>query len=212
MNKEKIIDLIEWIGCIIIAIVIAIIFEYYIGTTTIVKQTSMYPTLKENQRLWISRSPRTLKKTPKRGDIVTFEAPFEKFLSKEELNKNVIARYEKSKKNIIKKIKYDVLEIGKINYIKRVIGIPNDHIVIDDGKVYINDKLLDEPYLKEGVITDCGKGNCIDLIVPENTIFVLGDNRSGSTDSRCFGCIPLEKISGKVKIRIFPLKVFGKVE
>ena len=63
MDKEsKIRDILEWIICIVIALVIAILFRYFIGTPTIVKQPSMYPTLKENQRLWLNRWGRTTKK------------------------------------------------------------------------------------------------------------------------------------------------------
>ena len=65
-------DAIEWVICIFIALVIAILFRYYVGTPTIVKQPSMYPTLKEDQRLWLNRIDRTMKKLPERGDIITF--------------------------------------------------------------------------------------------------------------------------------------------
>ena len=59
INKVK--DILEWAFCIVIALVIALLFRYYIGTPTIVKQPSMYPTLKENQRLWLNRWGRTTK-------------------------------------------------------------------------------------------------------------------------------------------------------
>ena len=51
-----------------------------------------------------------------------------------------------------------------------------------------------------------------EFIVPDNCVFVLGDNRMGSTDSRAFGCIPLERIEGKVWIRFYPIEVYGKVK
>lgn len=209
MNKLK--DALEWIFCIIIALIIAIVFRYYIGTPTIVKQPSMYPTLKENQRLWLNRWGRTTKKLPKKGDIITFEAPSKTVLSKSEKEDSVIARYEKEPTTFFKKFTYNVLEINKISYIKRVIGLPGDHVVIEDGKVFINDIELEETYLQPGVITDNGKGYCTDLVVPENSVFAMGDNRNQSTDCRCFGCIPLEKIESKVWIRIWPLTLFGKV-
>jgi len=215
LDKEKINrfkDILEWIICILIALIIAILFRYYIGTPTIVKQPSMYPTLKENQRLWLNRWDRTAKKMPKKGDIITFEAPSKSILSEEELQKSVIARYENEPTSLFKKFTYNVLEIGKISYIKRVIGLPGDHIVIKDGKVFVNDKEFEEQYLQPGVITDNGKGYYTDIIVPENTVFAMGDNRAQSTDSRCFGCIPLEKIESKVWIRIWPLNLFGKIE
>ena len=215
MDKEKMDkfkDAIEWVVCIVIALIIAILFRYFIGTPTIVKQPSMYPTLKENQRLWLNRWDRTTKKMPEKGDIITFEAPSKSVLTEEEVKQNVIARYENEPKGLLKKFTYNVLEIGKISYIKRVIGLPGDHIVIKDGKVFVNDNELDEKYLQSGVVTDDGRGYCTDIIVPENTVFAMGDNRTQSTDCRCFGCIPLDKIESKVWIRIWPFNLFGKIE
>ena len=105
-----------------------------------------------------------------------------------------------------------MLEIGKMSYIKRVIGLPGDQIEIKDGNVFVNKEIIQEKYLQPGVITGNGGGSCLNLVVPENSVFVMGDNRSQSTDSRCFGCIPLEKIESKVWIRIWPLNLFGKID
>ena len=211
-TESKIKDILEWIVCIVIALVIAILFRYYLGTPTIVKQPSMYPTLVENQRLWLSRWNRTIKKMPSKDDIITFEAPSTTVLTQEEIKESVVARYEKEPKSIMGKLTHNVLELNKMSYIKRVIGLPGDHVVIEEGNVYINGQLLQEKYLKEGVSTGNGKGNCVDIVVPENSVFVMGDNRAQSTDSRCFGCVPLEKIESKVIIRIWPLSKFGKID
>jgi signal peptidase I len=205
-------EIIEWVVCIVIALVIAILFRYFIGTPTIVQQPSMYPTLQENQRLWLNRWNRTINKMPEVGDIITFEAPSTTVLSKEEVEENPVARYENEPTGLWGKFTYNVLEVGKTSYIKRVIGVPGDKIEIKDGNVYVNDNLYEEKYLQSGVITTNGKGNCISLTVPENSVFVMGDNRSQSTDSRCFGCIPLDKIESKVWIRIWPLNLFGKID
>ena len=105
-----------------------------------------------------------------------------------------------------------VLEIGKDSYIKRVIGLPGDHVQIYEGKVYINGEQLEENYLQPDVTTDTTNCPYYDLVVPENSVFVMGDNRPESTDSRRFGCIPLEKIESKVWIRFWPLSLFGKVD
>lgn len=94
---------------------------------------------------------------------------------------------------------------------KRVIALPGEHVEIKDGKVYINGAELDEPYLSDDVITEA-TGVLNDFIVPENTVFAMGDNRAGSKDCRAFGCIPLEKIESKVVIRFWPLNKFGTVE
>lgn len=205
-------DILEWIVCILIAFVLALLIRYFIGTPTIVKQSSMYPTLVQNQRLILNRWSRTTKQMPERGDIITFEAPSETYVSTDEFDNNVIARYNNEPTNWFSKFVYYVLEINKESYIKRVIGLPGDHVQIKDGKVYINNEELDEPYLQDNVTTNMGNGIFSDLVVPENCVFAMGDNRDHSTDCRSFGCIPLEKIEGTVWIRFWPLNLFGKVE
>ena len=98
---------------------------------------------------------------------------------------------------------------GKI-ILKRVIGGPGDYIIIDDeGNVFVNGNLIEEPY-----ITDKSKGECditFPYQVPDNAYFVLGDHRSVSVDSRrsSIGCIQYDQIIGRVVIRIWPLKDFS---
>ena len=210
--NDKIKNILEWIYCIIIAVVIAILIKYFIGTPTIVKQTSMWPTLEQNDRLILNRLPRTFKKMPERGDIITFEAPSNNATGLLSADiENPVAKYDNEPTTWWGKFIYDVLEIGKESYIKRVIALPGEHVEIKNGKVYINGEELDEPYLKDDVITE-PTGVLNDFIVPENTVFAMGDNREGSKDCRAFGCIPLEKIESKVVIRFWPLNKFGKVE
>ena len=210
--NDKVKNILEWIYCIIIAVVIAILIKYFVGTPTIVKQTSMWPTLEQNDRLILNRLPRTFGEMPERGDIITFEAPSNNAtgLIAEEID-NPIAKYDNEPTTWWGKFTYHVLEIGKESYIKRVIALPGEHVEIKDGKVYINGEELDEPYLTDDVITE-PTGVLNDFIVPENTVFAMGDNREGSKDCRAFGCIPLERIESKVVIRFWPLNKFGKVE
>ena len=211
--NPKIKEALEWVYCIIIAIVLALLFRYFIGTPTIVQQVSMKPTLLEGQRLWLNRWTRTTKTLPKRGEIITFEAPSEKFYTTSEIDKNhPIAKYEDEPTKIIGKFVKYVLEIGKESYIKRVIALPGEHVEIKEGKVYINGEELDEPYLQDGVETDVEGPGFSDFVVPENTVFAMGDNRPHSTDCRAFGCIPLEKIESTVAIRIWPLNKLGHVD
>ena len=173
----------------------------------------MFPTLKPNQRLWLNRWDRTVKKLPERGDIITFEAPSTIFLSDEQLNpENPVALYENEPQGLFKRFTYYVLEINKTSYIKRTIALPGEHVEIKNGKVYINDEELKEDYLQPGVVTDVGANGYSDFVVPENCVFAMGDNRTQSTDCRVFGCIPLQKIESKVFIRIWPLNLFGKVQ
>lgn len=211
--NPKIKDILEWVYCIIIAVILALLFRYFIGTPTIVKQKSMYPTLEQNQRLWLNRWTRTTKTLPERGEIITFEAPTKKsFTSSEIESEQPIAVYEDEPSNIFGKFTKYVLEIGKESYIKRVIALPGEHVEIKDGKVYINGEELEEPYLQDGVVTDIIGIGFSDFVVPENTVFAMGDNRPHSTDCRAFGCIPLEKIESTVAIRIWPLNLWGKVD
>ncbi|MFR3182258.1 MAG: signal peptidase I [Clostridia bacterium] len=207
-NKSTIKNILEWIICILIALILALAFKYYIGTPTQVRKTSMFPTLKENDRLILSRVSRITHKLPKYGDIITFEAPSKLNFSKSEINQsNPIAIYD-TDKNIFSKFVHNVLEIGKDSYIKRVIALPGDSVKIENGKVFVNDVELEENYLEPNVHTYIQKG-FDNFIVPENYIFAMGDNREHSIDCRNFGCIPLEKIEGTAILRFWP---FDKVQ
>lgn len=209
--NPKVKDLLEWIYCIVIALVLAVLFRYFIGTPTVVKQPSMYDTLEDGQRLWLNRWVRTVNGEYHRGEIVTFEAPSEPIVSLEKAdNNNPKAIYDEDPEGIFSKFAYYVLEINKTSYIKRVIGIEGDHIKIEDGKVYLNGEELEEPYLNDGIVTESRVYT--DIIVPEDYVFVMGDNRSHSTDSREFGCVPVERLESRVAFRFWPFSKFGKVD
>lgn len=101
-----------------------------------------------------------------------------------------------------------------IEYIKRIIGLPGDKVEVRNNEVYVNDQILPETYisaktnlwetgyLKEGV----------PIIVPENFIFVMGDNRPRSSDSREFGPVPISSIVGTVIYRYFPPQKMGVIK
>lgn len=210
-TKSILKEIFEWTYCIIIAIILALLFRYFIGTPTIVQMPSMFPTLKPNQRLFLNRVTRTVHGNYERGDIVTFEAPTKLQYTIDEIDQtNPVAEYNYNPTNIFKKFSYYVLEHDKVSYIKRVIALEGEHVRIANGKIYINDKELNEPYLQEDVTTVSNYFN--DFIVPEGYLFLAGDNRGKSTDCRAFGCIPIERIEGKVAFRFWPLNTFGTVK
>ena len=208
--NPKIKNIIEWTYCILIAVVIALAVKYFIGTPTVVRQTSMNNTLQEGQRLWLNRWIRTVKGTYKVGDIITFEAPSDSYITLDKINFDYpVAKYNNIPKSLWSKFAYYVLETTKTSYIKRVIGVAGDHIKIENGKVYRNGQELNETYLSEGTTTE-GK-TFSDIVVPEGYVFAMGDNRNHSTDCRDFGCIPVEKIESKVAFRFWPLNKFGMI-
>jgi signal peptidase I len=100
------------------------------------------------------------------------------------------------------------------DFIKRVIALPGEKLLIRDGIVYINGHKLDEPYLPEAWTTlnnpppwSVGDG----AVIPPNEYFVMGDNRNRSQDSRIFGPISRDRIDGRAWFRIWPLDHFGNI-
>ena len=122
---------------------------------------------------------------------------------------------------IVVSIKTDNLKKGDICcfyynnqiLVKRVIGTAGDVISIEkDGTVTVNDKVLDEPYIKEKIEDESDIQ--YPYTVPERALFVLGDNRETSVDSRnaLIGCIDVDEIVGKIVFRVWPLSAFGGVD
>lgn len=97
----------------------------------------------------------------------------------------------------------ELLETLHRNIIKRVVGLPGDHVVIADNSVFVNGQLQNADYTKDGLTN-----GDVDLIVPENHVFVLGDNRFNSNDSRWLGCIDFKDIKGKVYLRFLPFTLY----
>ena len=166
---------------IIIAVLLASAVLFFIRPT-IVKQTSMEDTLRENDYMIMYRLAYR-NHGPERGDIIIFQSN----LVNEDSGKDKLL-------------------------IKRVIGLPGDEIMIKDNQLYINGEAYNEDYLKDGYTPAFEiplEGET--YTVPEGTYFCMGDNRAGSVDSRRkeVGDVPAESIKGKVIIRLFP---FNKIQ
>lgn len=99
------------------------------------------------------------------------------------------------------------------DFIKRVIAVPGDRIMIQGGKMYINDKELDEFYLPPEFTTSAGQflREGEPYVIPEGSIFAVGDNRGHSSDSRDWGPVPYQNIVGRAFFRYWPTDKMGLV-
>lgn len=197
-NKKPIRDFFDIFEAIVLAIIASLFIMTFLFKTGYVDGHSMDTTMADGDRYFVS----DLFYTPARGDIIVFEP--------------------------------DLRAIGDTSdvlYVKRIIAVAGDHLEIksDDGQnylVYLNGQVLKEEYLDdfqqtrpadrvlEGantLQTDKNGNPCVDITVPDGYVFVMGDNRLNSQDSRVIGCVDTRRIAGKVLLRFFPFDKFGKV-
>lgn len=200
-KKSVVKTVIEWVITIVIAIVITLFITSNVASLTQIKEQSMEPTFLENDRVIIYKLGYLIGK-PTRGDIV--------ILNKVNDEKGILINMINEGKDVIDNIKYRFTgNIEKNNLIKRVIGVQGDIIDIQNGYIYVNGKLQEEQYAKGFTYAD---SNYYPVEVSEGNVFVLGDNRENSLDSRDLGFISVEQIKGKAIFRILPIGRFGEIE
>jgi len=136
---------------------------------------------------------------------------------------SMLPNFHDGERLIVNKIIYDlrIPKRGEVivflapdgrDYIKRVIGLPGDRVYVRGDTVYVNGKPLDEPYLREAVERAHAEGRLYniqdmdEIVVREGTLFVLGDNRSNSSDSRSqkVGLVPMDKVIGRAELVFWP--------
>ena len=163
---------IQWAISLVLAIIIAFAIRAFVFTFVVVEQSSMYPTLKSEEHVALSRVAYTFSK-PRYGDIIVFES---------------------------------VTDEGK-SLVKRVIAVGGQTIEIKNNVVYVDGKALDESsYIGENVVTS----DYPLTYIPEGYVFVMGDNRGVSLDSRSFGPINTDNIQGRVTFRLSPFTTFDE--
>lgn len=175
MNKGKKSYARELVKDIIIAGAIVAALSFFIRPT-LVKETSMEPTIQPNSYLIMSKRAYSFNEI-QRGDIIVFKSDTE---------------FADGKNKLL---------------IKRVIGIPGDIITITGGKVWLNGSEVRESYIAAGGTP----GNIYNLEVHQGQVFVMGDHRVVSIDSRKFGCISKSSIVGKAVFRLFPFNEIGAI-
>lgn len=195
--KKIMIEVLDYVKIILIALIITNLLNVFVFSLSQVRQSSMEPTLIESDQLIVEKLSYSFS-SPSRGDIIVF-------IDEMYVDNSVGARFKRLYEDMLSKLNR---EEGHLRLVKRIIGEPGDVIDIKDGIVYVNGAVLEEDYLN--VLTSAKTLN-YPLTVPEDEYFVLGDNRTVSYDSRDFGCVPIEKIEGKLLFRFWPLNKFGGV-
>jgi signal peptidase I len=181
---------------IVIALVIAVLIKTFLVQTFWIPSGSMENTLEVGDRVMVNKLAYGADGVPDHGDIVVFMPPWGETQESEPFFKAVIRHVGES------------LGLSSPNIedlIKRVIAVGGETIEIRNNHVLLNGDPIDEPYLHAGTnMPDFGP-----VTVPEGDVFVMGDNRDHSKDSRVFGTIPAGSIVGKAFVRIWPLSRIG---
>lgn len=191
----------SWAIVFFAALAISFLFNSKAYGNVQVQQSSMENTLYNNQRLIVDELCYRFNK-PERGDIITFY--------KYENKGTLVNDFTRYIDNLVFKIKHgDEIYEEHERLIKRVIGIEGDVIVIKDGLVYRNGEKLDETYVKGDTMP---KGLQSPITVGKNELFVLGDNRVVSVDSRELGLVNIKQVEGKAIYRLYPFNKAGKIK
>lgn len=195
-KKNVIKEVRSWAFSILVAFFIAILLNSNVFAKVQVQQCSMEDTLYTNQQLIVDKLSYNFVK-PKRGDIVIF--------LENKQRGTIVDDTVMFIKNI--KSKFENTDMDS-RLIKRVIGIPGDEVDIKDGYVYVNGEKLNEPYVKGQTFS---RELEFPIKVGKNQLFVLGDNRPVSKDSRTFGLIDYKQVEGKAIFRVFPFNEAGTI-
>lgn len=185
----------EWPITILTALLIAVVLKTFIVAPFWIPSESMTPTLLVDDRLFVSKiNPADVT----RDDIVVFESPFDD------------SRDDETTGAFLQRIILESIGIRPAStedFIKRVVATEGQVVEIRDGNVWVDDVQLIEPYLQDGTTN----GNDT-IVVGPGQVFVMGDNRLNSSDSRRFGTISTDDIIGKALLRYWPIDRFGSLD
>lgn len=195
-NLKK--EVLEWIYTIVTALIVVIVIKGFIFDIVTVDGSSMEQTLSDKDMLIVTK----LAYKPEQFDVIILDS---RYADREEYYASLDKDYNAAEKffdyyfNLPENLK-------KRYYVKRIIALPGQTVDIKDGKVLVDGEVLDEPYY-DGTTPIIDPTVKYPLTVDENCVFVMGDNRHHSTDSRAssLGQVPYDAIFGKAQIRFWPL-------
>ena len=185
-------SVVEWIAVIGGALVVALVIKTFLIQAFYIPSGSMEPTLDIGDRVLVNKLSYRLHDV-NRGDLVVFEA--------NEGHGDCGQPVSEAAAN--------AAESGIKDLIKRVIALPGETIDLRDNQVVIDGRVLEEPYIAEDVVTAPTGSIEFPFEVPEGCVFVMGDNRTDSRDSRIFGPIDEDQIVGRAFVRVWPLSQIG---
>lgn len=175
--------ILEFVQSIVLALSVFILIYLFVAQPNEVKGSSMFPNFVDKELLLTDKLSYQFS-NPQRGDVVVFKAPPSEPCAETECE-----------------------------YIKRVIGVPGDRVMVEGGKVFLNGKMLDQWFLPADYVTASGAFNeeGIEKVVPEGEYLCFGDNRSHSRDGREFGPIKKQSIIGRAFFKYWPPKSIGLI-
>ena len=179
---------------ILSAAAIAFCLKTFVAQAFYIPSESMTPQLQVNDRVLVSKVSYRLHR-PNRGDIVVFDCPRSSCRHEQE-GGNAVARFLRAVGEGV-----GVIQPSTEEFIKRVIGLPGETLEAREGDIYVDGRRLVEPYLPAGTRTV----NLPATRVPVGRLFVMGDNRGNSSDSRVFGPIARSTVVGRTILKVWPL-------
>jgi signal peptidase I len=191
---------IEVVVLVAVALAIAVIIKTFLVQAFYIPSASMEPTLNVGDRVLVNKLAYAFH-PPSRGDVIVFTDP----------KASCATTTTTTPTNPVSRLfswvgrSLGLSQSGNEDFIKRVIGLPGETLQGKDGQVWVNGKPLQEPYLN-GVKT----GDFGPVHVPAGDLFVMGDNRGNSNDSRyCLGPVPISDVVGKAFVKIWPFSRIG---
>lgn len=186
IGKTIVKEILDWIYAIVIALALAMLIHIFLVQPTRVSGESMENTLHNEDFLVVTKWSHVMRETPDYGDIVIIDSRVHRPRTWKDDAIEPLMTYL----NVFKRDN----QPGNV-WVKRVIGKAGDHLAFKDGHVWRNGEELKENYTKDETMN---YSRDTEIVIPEGMVFVMGDNRNHSSDSRFIGPVPVDHVLGKV--------------
>lgn len=176
-------------GVLAVSVILAVLLKTFLIQAFFIPSPSMVPTLAVDDRVLVSKIAYSFG-GPQRGDVIVFDSPY--------IPDRPESLLQKAARSVREAFGVQTASIEDL--IKRVVAVGGDRMEISGNRLIVNGLPLDEPYLESGAaMRDMGP-----FYIPDGHVWVMGDNRNNSQDSRRFGAVPAEDVVGRAFVRIWP--------